>query len=501
MRDLGLTHALILAAGVGSRLEELSAHYPKTLVKVNGREILDYQLKAYLNAGVREENIHIVVGYKAEQVMRFLQANYPLVNVIRNENFSVTNNMFSLYLALKELLKVPFERLLINNADCIYDEALVAEFVDDAAKNAIAAQSGCYNEESMKLSGSPQKLTNIAKTTPKEESFGVSCDLYKFSREAVEELFEVVCDFVEVKKQLNLWSEVAFVPLFERVNVRACDIKGRRWFEIDNKEDLANACALFSDFDITRKKALICDMDGTLYVGERAIEEAIKFVKETKGLDFYFLTNNTSKTPQDYAAKLASFGINASLEQILTPLYTLIDFVKNEGLKSVYLVANERVSRFVQEALPNVKFEFDKASNEAVVLTYDTQLSYDKLSKACELLANESVRYIATHEDIFCPCEFGKAPDIGSFIALLNATTNRRPQVVLGKPSPLLCAPLVARYGKESLAVVGDRLTTDKRLAQNLDCDFVLVLTGETTWLDLQKQERFKGVTLPRLTF
>lgn len=218
-------------------------------------------------------------------------------------------------------------------------------------------------------------------------------------------------------------------------------------------------------------------------------------------MTFTLLTNNTSKTPQDYAAKLASFGINASLEQILTPLYTLIDFVKNEGLKSVYLVANERVSRFVQEALPNVKFEFDKSSNEAVVLTYETQLSYDKLSKACELLADENVRYIATHEDIFCPCEFGKAPDIGSFIALLNATTNRRPQVVLGKPSPLLCAPLVARYGKESLAVVGDRLTTDKRLVQNLDCDFVLVLTGETTWLDLQKQERFKGVTLPRLTF
>ena len=97
------------------------------------------------------------------------------------------------------------------------------------------------------------------------------------------------------------------------------------------------------------------------------------------------------------------------------------------------------------------------------------------------------VDFVATHPDNCCPSERGPIPDIGGMMKFLEITNGMKPSHVFGKPSPTLLAPVLAEFAKEEVAVVGDRLYTDKAIADNAGVDFVCVLSGETTRDDLAK--------------
>lgn len=495
-KGLGLimkqNYAIILAAGIGSRLYPLTQEYPKSLVKVNGREILDYQIQGYLKAGIKEENIYIVTGYKHEMITEYLCNHYSKVNEIYSPDYLTTNNMYSLYLGLNEINKLGLENinyLFINNADCLYDEQLMSEFVNSEYESAIAVEIGTYIEESMKVvQNQDGSLNNIAKTILEKDSVGVSVDLYKYSQLAVKRLFEIVKDYIEVKKDLKQWTEVAFPELFKTEKVYPFDIKHKKWVEVDNNDDLLLADKLFSNFDISKKKLLICDMDGTLYIGDQPIQNAIDFVNSNQNLKYKFLTNNTSKVPSQYYTKLREIGISHIQEDdILTPLYPLINYIKSKNIRSIYLVATNLVKMFLMIQLPETSFEYDTENNQAVILTYDTEIDYEKLKNICILLNNNrEVEYLATHSDIFCPSEQGAIPDIGSYIELVKTVTKKSPDVIFGKPNIELVKELLSEYSKDEIAVVGDRLYTDKKLADNIGCDFICVLSGETTRLDVQ---------------
>ncbi len=491
--------AIILSAGVGSRLHSITKDCPKSLILVNGRAILDYQIRGYLKAGLTQENILVVTGYKGEMIESFLAQNYPQIRTIRNTDYATTNNMHSLYLALKYLPLDTLSTLFINNADCLYEELLIKDFVHCALADSIAIERGNYNGESMKISLNTDKsLCNIAKNIPPNKSDGISTDLYKFSALGANALFKIIKDFIEVKKDLKQWSEVAFPPLFRQVKVYPHDIDSKKWVEVDNEYDLALADRIFSDFDLGSKRAIICDMDGTLWVGDKPLQNSIDFIKRAQGdLQVYFLTNNTSKIPSDYVAKLQSFGIHTDINHIITPLNALIEYLHSQQIKSAYLVANDKVTHFLESNLPNINFSFDKSQNQAVILTYDTQITYGKLQNICILLNNTNAEYIATHKDIFCPSEWGAMPDIGSYIELLSSTTTQTPSIILGKPNIALVEPFLAQYDKSQIAIIGDRIYTDKALADNMDCDFICTLTGETQRADLQSTKgRFPSLVV-----
>jgi len=176
-----MNYAVILAAGIGSRLYPITEKMPKSLVKVCGREILDYQIAGYLRSGIPEKNIFIVTGYMSEMMEKYIQNKYRLVNAIHSKDYLATNNMYSLYLALRKLKDArdfELDTLFINNADCLYDERLMLEFAESEYSNAIACEQGVYIEESMKVVvDSGNRITNIAKTIPPENAAGVSVDL------------------------------------------------------------------------------------------------------------------------------------------------------------------------------------------------------------------------------------------------------------------------------------------------------------------------------------
>lgn len=104
--------AVILAAGVGSRLRPLTNSKPKCLVKVCGQTLLDFQLEAYRRVGVEE--VVMVTGYHGEQIARHLRhVKQPRIRVVENADFESTNNMYSLGLAAPYVAGEPF---FLNNA-------------------------------------------------------------------------------------------------------------------------------------------------------------------------------------------------------------------------------------------------------------------------------------------------------------------------------------------------------------------------------------------------
>ena len=255
-------------------------------------------------------------------------------------------------------------------------------------------------------------------------------------------------------------------------------------------------------FDLKKKKAFVCDLDGTLFMGPNPIPSAVKFVIDSTNsgrFAFFYLTNNTSKCPEEYMKKIAGAAIPVVPEQILTPLITLESYIREKGYKSVYLISSEKVKVHMAERLADagVSLDYDPERNELIALTYAKLADATSLwnmrncppSPMCPVRTKNQtpVDFVATHPDNCCPSERGPIPDIGGMMKFLEITNGMKPSHVFGKPSPTLLAPVLAKFKPEEIAVVGDRLYTDKAIADNASVDFVCVLSGETTPADLEK--------------
>lgn len=241
------------------------------------------------------------------------------------------------------------------------------------------------------------------------------------------------------------------------------------------------------------------DLDGTVYLGDRPIQGTIDFIKRNLAhREIFFLTNNTSKNLADYTRKLAGFGIDVGLERILSPLLPLVDYLKDQNLRCIYPVGNTSFQTYLREQMPEIRFTAEDDC-QAVVLGYDTELTYQKLADSCLLLQRSGVRFLSTHPDMVCPSAKGPLPDTGSFVRLYEGATGRLPELVFGKPNTLVLSPLLKRFRQEEMVMVGDRLTTDKVLAENAGIDFILVLSGEAQRKDLPALERQPTLVLDDL--
>lgn len=240
-----------------------------------------------------------------------------------------------------------------------------------------------------------------------------------------------------------------------------------------------------SSVELANKPCFVFDLDGTVYLGDVPIQGTIDFIKRNTGKkEIFFLTNNTSKNLADYTKKLASVGLEVGIERILSPLLPLVDYLIEHAILRVYPVGNTSFQAYLKEKIPDIVFTAG-GDCQAVLLGYDTELTYQKLAESCLLLQRPDVRYLSTHPDLVCPSAKGPLPDTGSFVKLYEAATGRLPELVFGKPNTVVLSPLLKRFRQDEMVMVGDRLTTDKLLAENAGIDFILVLSGEAKREDL----------------
>lgn len=234
-------------------------------------------------------------------------------------------------------------------------------------------------------------------------------------------------------------------------------------------------------------KCFLLDMDGTFYLGNRLLDGALDFLKilEKQNKQFYFLTNNSSKSSKDYQIKLKNLGVNVPLENIINSGQVTANYIKQKNKKAnIYLVGTPSLEREFREAGLNIIKE--PAHNiDTLVLGFDTTLTYEKLM-AAHILIKQGVNYIATNPDYVCPVDGGNIPDCGSIISLLKTSTGKEP-LVIGKPNILMIDYIVKNKGidKNNIGMIGDRLYTDIQTAINASITGILVLSGETRKKDL----------------
>ncbi len=244
-----------------------------------------------------------------------------------------------------------------------------------------------------------------------------------------------------------------------------------------------------TDPDQTRLWALryfLLDMDGTIYLGPELIPGAKEFIQHLRdsGRQFLFFTNNPTRDAAQYSAKLQKLGIDAAPEEILTAGEATARYlVSATDYRRVYVIGTPSFEAELRRAGLDLVDE----KPDAVVLAFDTTLTYAKLERATLHLA-QGVPYIATNPDRVCPTEYGGIPDCGATAALLEAATGRTPKYI-GKPNAEM-----ARMGMDKLgadpdhtAMVGDRLYTDMAMARQAGIASILVLSGEA------KREDIKG--------
>lgn len=127
--------ALILAAGLGSRLEHLTFDRPKALVAVHGRPLIDYQMESLQENGISE--VIIVVGHGAEKLKCHMKSTYPTCQVtfIHNPEYKTTNSSYSFWLAAPHLKEGSYVHI---NCDIIFSARLLARLLSDPNENVIA---------------------------------------------------------------------------------------------------------------------------------------------------------------------------------------------------------------------------------------------------------------------------------------------------------------------------------------------------------------------------
>ncbi|RKX48871.1 MAG: HAD family hydrolase [Thermotogae bacterium] len=229
------------------------------------------------------------------------------------------------------------------------------------------------------------------------------------------------------------------------------------------------------------KRLFVLDLDGTFYLGNKLLPGSLEFAQKVHdmGADLVFLTNNSSATKDEYVDKLVRLGVPENLFDIYTSAEATIRFLKeNFPEKRVYLLAVPSVENLFRWS----GIELVDEDPELVVMTYDKTLTYEKIEKFCDYV-RQGMPYVTSHPDINCPTEKGPIPDVGSFIALVEASTGRKPDYVIGKPNKEILEMLIRDFDakKEEVVMIGDRLYTDIECGIRAAVDTVLVLSGETT--------------------
>ncbi len=233
-------------------------------------------------------------------------------------------------------------------------------------------------------------------------------------------------------------------------------------------------------------RAFLLDMDGTFYLGDRLLPGALEFVDflVKTGRSFYFLTNNSSHNVNFYLRKLRGLGLkNVSSQNIITSGQVCAYYIRELSPQArVFLLGTPELAMdFMREGLLLVEHDPDY-----VVLGFDQTLTYDKLKRAASFVRN-GVPFLVTHPDLNCPTPQGPIIDAGSIMKAIEVATGVQAKV-FGKPYPETVFYVLERVGlsKNELAMVGDRLYTDIKMAKDAGIISILVLTGEARLSDLE---------------
>ncbi|MFC4323509.1 TIGR01457 family HAD-type hydrolase [Litchfieldia salsa] len=245
-------------------------------------------------------------------------------------------------------------------------------------------------------------------------------------------------------------------------------------------------------------KGYLIDLDGTMYKGTEKIEAASDFVKALaeKQIPYLFVTNNSSRTPEQVAEKLTEFDIPTTKDHIFTTSQATANFISGKKSNaSVYVIGEEGI----RDSIVEKGLQINDMNPEFVVIGIDREITYEKLSIAC-LAVRQGATFISTNGDIAIPTERGLLPGNGALTSVITVSTGVQP-IFIGKPESIIMEQALKVVGTslEDTLMVGDNYDTDIMAGMNTGLDTLLVHTGVTTVEMLQSIERKPTYTVGSL--
>lgn len=230
----------------------------------------------------------------------------------------------------------------------------------------------------------------------------------------------------------------------------------------------------------------IFDLDGTIYLGGELLPGAKRLIDAliALGRPILFLSNNPTRSPAQYVAKLSRLGIPASPGQVLNTVDTMTAWLlRHHPDATVFPISEEPLKHALGTA--GIRMSEDPTAIDIVIASYDRSFDYRKLQIAFDAIRTYGRAFlVTTNPDRFCPLPGGHGePDAAAVIGAIEGCTGMTCRQNTGKPDPFMLEAALDRLdlSASECVMVGDRLTTDIRMALDAGMPSALVLTGETT--------------------
>ena len=372
--------AIILAAGMGRRLGELTKENTKCMVPVNGVRLIDRLLTQL--SQLQLNRVIIVVGYQGQKLIDYIGHRYDgRLNIVYAENpiYDKTNNIYSLSMVKDQLQE---DDTLLIESDLIFSDRLFSMILENPYPNlALVAKYESWMDGTMVRLDEDQYIVNFISKEAFDyadvDSYFKTVNIYKFSREFLQQQYVPFLDAYTKAVGNNEYYEnvLRIISLLNSHNMKALPIGNERWYEIDDKQDLDIAEALFADDqDVLRK-----------YYGRYG-----GFWRFPQMLDFCYLVNPY------FPSKRMKDELCSNFDTLLTEypsgmkVNTLIAS-KSFGVSESYIVPGNGAAELIKVLMSEVK-----GKTGFVRPTFEEYPNrYDKNSQVTFVPQNEDYRYTA----------------------------------------------------------------------------------------------------------
>ena len=238
--------AIILAAGVGSRIKPLTDNCPKCLLKVGRETILNRMITNIQKNGIHE--VVFVLGYLEEKIKNYVKTQFPdlIIHFVRNDRYAETNTGFSLMLAMDLIQDSAFVKF---DADVVFDKKILKNLIESKYENCLCVDKNINldAEEIKVIIGDDNKVIKASKKVDPKDAAGESIGIEKISSDTAKLLLEELKTMMKDGQNHQEYYEGAYERLIEKnVPFYSLDISGLKWTEIDTKEDLITAEKIFT---------------------------------------------------------------------------------------------------------------------------------------------------------------------------------------------------------------------------------------------------------------
>ncbi|MGX5720754.1 HAD-IIA family hydrolase [Shinella zoogloeoides] len=225
-------------------------------------------------------------------------------------------------------------------------------------------------------------------------------------------------------------------------------------------------------------RGVVSDLDGVVYRGKTPIDDAVKAFQawQAEGIPFCFVTNNSTHTAEDVVSKLVSFGIDVTLDNVVTSAVTAAQLIRQrfpEGTRVFVIGAPS-----LKQAIAAANLEITEHEPSVVVMGLDREITHEKMRIAVDAILKGAL-LIGTNPDLLLPTPTGFEPGAGAILTAV-ATAARVKPIIVGKPEVHMIEAALKRIGtdRSSTLMIGDQIPTDIQAGKKAGLCSVLVTTG-----------------------